>query len=64
MLERVRDQTTLLEWMQNHENIVQIEKSGTPGIQKWWIITRLEKKRARKLPRHHGKRKVSKFLSE
>lgn len=42
MAKTVQENTTLLEWMQSHERILQIEKSGTPGIQKWWIITRLE----------------------
>ena len=44
MLEKVKDDTTLLEWLQSHEHIVQVKKSGTPGIQKWWMITKLENK--------------------
>ena len=41
MTEKVKDDTTLLEWFHSHEHVVQIEKSGTPGVQKLWVITKL-----------------------
>lgn len=45
MKEQVEESKTLLEWLQEKDHIEQVEKSGTPGVQKWWIITRLEHKK-------------------
>ena len=40
MTAEIETDQTLLQWFLDQPHIQQVKKSDTPGVQKWWIITK------------------------